>query len=195
MLRLVNLLIVVSLVLAGCGDGDLVSGLSGDQTAEAVKLVDEANRTDLRAIKRLYKKNERIVQDIAIAMKDDDVIKVRQLAKQASSAINEGLDHGEKAIRKIQQARELEINPNFKKYLQLKEDSLRKLVEAFELRQELAQALSKDFVITDKDKILLLKAEMMKREQEFHKIIKEGQDLSSEANQLAKDLAIEDSEM
>jgi hypothetical protein len=191
--KLLYILIFVILLFAvSCGEkGEVLPDLSRDDTQEAVKLVDEANK-ELKQIKVLYKANDGKVEDIKIAMKEQDVIKVRQLAKEAVTAIDEGIALGNSAIEKINEARNLEINENFDEYLTLKEESLRKLVEAFESRRELAKSLSEEFITTDPERINKVKAELMEKEKKFNEIIKEGQEKSREANQLAKDLLQKD---
>jgi hypothetical protein len=191
--KLLYFLIFLLLFFAiSCGEkGEVLPDLSRDDTDEAVKLVDKANK-ELKEIKKLYKANDGKVEDIKIAMKEQDVIKVRQLAKDAVTAIDEGIALGNSAIEKIDEARNLEINENFDKYLTLKEESLRKLVEAFESRRELAKSLSEEFITTDPERIAKVKAELMEKEKKFNEIIKEGQEKSREANQLAKDLLQKD---
>lgn len=185
--RLALFLFVCAALSCGDQNGGL-SDIAGDDTDQAVKLVVEANK-DLREIKKLYKENDGKVEDIKIAMKELKVIEVRKLAREAGEAIDKGIRLGDRAIGKIEEATRLDINENFEKYLRLKEQSLRKLVEAFEIRRELATALGKEFILSDRQRIDELKAQLMEKEKEFHRVIKEGQDKSREANKLAKDLA------
>ena len=188
-IKFLYILIFLSLIFAiSCGEGDVLPDLTGDDTAEAVKLIDDANRNYLRKIKVLYKENEGKVEDIKIAMKEQDVIKVRKIAKEAVSAIDEGIRLGNVAVEKVEEAKDLDINEDFREYLSLKEESLRKLVSAFEIRRELANAFSQEFILSDPERINKAKAEMLEKEKKFHEIIKQGQEKSREANKLAKDI-------
>lgn len=175
------------LLVVSCGDGGVLPDVIGDDMKEAVELVKSANE-DLKQIKKLHNENEGKVNDIQIAMKSSKILEVRRLAKEAVSKINEGISIGNKAIKKLEEAQDLKINDNFQKYLRLKTESLKKLVEAFEFRRQLAKSLSEEFVMINPEKINELKADMMKKEKRFGELIKEGQDKSQEANQLAKDI-------
>ena len=187
------LLIFLAAISCG-GDVEVLPDVAGDDTDEAIKLVADANKNYLRQIKKLYKENEGKVEDIKIAMQKQDVLKVRKIAQEAVVAIDEGIELGNSAIEKIEEAQELDINDNFREYLSLKEESLRKLVEGFRIRRELAKSFSQEFILSDAEKISKARAAMIEKEKEFHKIIKEGQEKSREANALAKKLYQEDEE-
>ena len=140
--KTLKILLVFSLIFTfACKKSDDSSILDfTDDTDKAVKLIDSANK-DLKEIKKLYKANENRVEDLKIAMKNKNVEEAKKIANDAVYAINDGMALGIKAVEKIEKAKNLDINRDFREYLDLKEKSLRKLMEAFELRREIALAL------------------------------------------------------
>jgi hypothetical protein len=163
-----------------------------DDTDEAVKLIDSANE-DLQGIKRLYKANENRVEDLKIAMKEKKVEDAKKIADDAVYAINDGMALAIKAVDKIDKAKNLNINSDFKDYLELKEKSIQKLMEAFELRRQIALALKNGYDPENIKQRDLVLAEFKEKDEQFKKLEKEAQEASLKANQLAKDAAQDDS--
>lgn len=187
------LLFVFLLSVAACSrsEDSSIFALS-DDTNEAVKLVDSANQ-DLKDIKKLYKANENRVEDLKIAMKEKKVEEAKKIANDAVYAINDGMALGIKAVEKIEKAKNLNINNNFKDYLDLKEKSLRKLMEAFELRRQIALALRNGYDPENVEQRDVVMAEFKEKDEQFKKLEKEAQEASRKANQLAKDASQSDS--
>jgi hypothetical protein len=175
-----------------CKKGEDSSGFSlTDDTDEAKKLIESANE-DLLGIKKLYKANENRVEDLKIAMKDKKVEDAKKIADDAVYAINDGMALAIKAVDKIDKAKSLDVNSDFKDYLELKETSIRKLMEAFELRREIALALRNGYDPENIKQRDLVLAEFKEKDEKFKKLEKEAQDASRKANQLAKDAAQDD---
>lgn len=172
------------------GEDTSIFSLTND-TDEAVKLIESAN-LDLQGIKKLYKANENRVEDLKIAMKDKNVDEAKKIANDAVYAINDGMGLAIKAVEKIEKAKNLDINSDFKDYLDLKEKSIRKLMEAFELRREIALALKNGYDPENIKQRDLVLAEFKDKDEKFKKLEKEAQDASRKANQLAKDVAQDD---
>ncbi len=173
-------------------DGDeSVFSLTSDAD-EAVKLIDSAN-DDLKGIKKLYKANENRVEDLKLAMKDKNIEQAKKIADDAVYAINDGMALGIKAVDKIEKAKNLNVSDEYKEYLELKEDSLRKLMEAFELRRQIAIALRNGYDPENIKQRDLVLAEFKEKDEKFKKLEKEAQDASRKANKLAKDAAQDDS--
>lgn len=188
-----KILLVLSLILTfACNNGESTSVLNfTNDIDEAVKLIDSANE-DLQGIKKLYKANENRVEDLKIAMKEKNVEQAKKIADDAVYAINDGMALGIKAVEKIEKAKNLDINNDFKDYLELKETSLRKLMEAFELRREIALALRNGYDPENIKQRDLILAQFKEKDEKFKKLEKEAQDASRKANQLAKDAAQDD---
>jgi hypothetical protein len=157
-----------------------------NETPEAVALVNEAN-IKLKAVKVMYKNSQDKQIDLKTAMAEKDVEKVRQLSDDFVTQLNEGMNLGEEAIKKIEEAAEKKTNPKYQEYLSLKEQSLRKYLAAFEFRRKLAIRLRDVFTVS-KDKNLIEKAkdELKVMEENFQTNIDAAQKLSDEAKELAK---------
>lgn len=172
-----------------CASCKSSGGLLGpaDETAEAAKIVVEANK-DLTKIKVLYKDNEKKREELKAAMSSDDASAVKKIADDVVYIINDGADHGEKAIEKLQQAQDMEINADYKEYLRLKEEALKKHREAFENYRQAARSL-RDNYDPKNDKLReKVKLEFKERSENYQKITERARDYSNEANELAKDV-------
>jgi hypothetical protein len=158
----------------------------GNQQTEAVALVNEAN-IQLKAAKELYKKSQEQQLFLKTAMAEKDVEKVKKLADDFVTKLNEGMNLGEEAVKKIDEAASKQTNPKYQEYLGLKKQSLDKYLVAFEFRRKLAVRLQQVFTVS-KDKNLIEKAkdELKVMESNFQTNIDEAQRLSREANDLAK---------
>lgn len=191
--KTLKILLIISLAfIFACKKGEDSSLLDlTDDTDKAVDLVASANE-DLQGIKKLYKANENRVEDLKIAMKNKNVEEAKKIANDAVYAINDGVALGTKAVEKIEKARNLDINDTYKEYLELKETSLRKLMEAFELRRQIALSLRNGYNPEDTKQRDIISAEFKEKDEQFKKLEKEAQDASRKANQLAKDAAQDD---
>lgn len=157
-----------------------------DDTGDAAELVQQANE-DLNKIKILYKKNESQLEDLKAAMSGKDAETVRKITNDLVYVLNEGLDLGEKAVEKIGKAQQKNINPEFKEYLSLKEESLQKQLDAFENRRQAARLLRDSFGTTNPAAIEKAKAEFKEKEEKCVKMLEESNEINKKANQLAKD--------
>ncbi len=158
----------------------------GNQTSEAVALVNEAN-VKLKTVKTMYKASQEQQLDLKTAMAEKDVEKVKKLSDDFVTQLNEGMGLGEEAVKKIEEAAEKQTNPKYQEYLDLKKQSLLKYLEAFEFRRKLAIRLRNVFTVS-KDKSLIEKAkdELKVMEDNFQTNIDSAQELSRSANNLAK---------
>ena len=178
-------------LLSSCSKGDSnISDLLefSDDTTAAAQLVTEANE-DLNKIKVKYKENEAKREELKDAMKSNDSEKVKKIADDLVYIINDGMALGESAIEKIGKAQEMSINSDFKQYLQLKELSLQKQMDAFENYRQAARVLRDGYNPKDEKQRETIKAEFAKRDDNFHKIMDEAKDYSKKANDLAKESA------
>jgi hypothetical protein len=158
----------------------------GNQTSEAVALVNEAN-DKLKTVKKMYKDSQDQQLDLKTAIAEKDVEKVKKLSDDFVTQLNEGMNLGDDAIKKIEEASEKQTNAKYQEYLDLKEQSLRKYLVAFEFRRKFAIRLRDVFTVS-KDKKLIenAKDELKKMEENFQVNIDSAQDLSRQANELAK---------
>ena len=164
-----------------------------DETAEAAKIVAEAN-VELTKIKQLYRENEgdeekegKRVQ-LRKALEADDKEQVRKVTTEIIQLIDEGSDNGQNAVDKIQQARDMQINPDYQEYLRLKEEALKKQLEAFGKYRQAAQALRENYDPQNTDQRDKVKAVFEERSESYREIMEKARDHSSQANELYKEV-------
>ncbi len=184
------LFICAMAIFAGCTSSGKSGGLDilgpADETAAAGAIVQQANE-ELTKIKVLYKKNEGKREEIKKAMAADDANAVRKIADDVVYLINDGADFGKTAVEKIQQAQEMNVNDDYKEYLRLKEEALKRQLEAFDNYREAARVLRdnydpKNSALRDK-----VKAVFEERTENYKKIMEDARDFSNRANELAKE--------
>lgn len=183
------LLLIFSLAFCACSASeDSNDGISSyfDQTQEAANLVEEAN-VQLRQIKQLFQKNAGWLEELKTAMNNKDEKKVKEISNELVYQINDGTKLGEEAVDKIERASAMNVNEDFKSYLNLKADSLRKYVEAFEERRQLAILLRDRYDPKNVEQRDFVLEEFKRKEENFKRIIKEAQETSERANTLAKE--------
>lgn len=159
---------------------------TSDQTKEAVELIDSANK-DLKEIKDIYRENENGIQLLKDAMNEKDTEKVKKIADEMVDKINTGMNLGTEAVTKIEKVQDLNVNDTFKKYLRLKEETLKKQLQAFELRRQAGMKVRDAYGDKNKLKIDLAIAELREKEEEFKLLMADARNLSIEANQLYKE--------
>jgi vacuolar-type H+-ATPase subunit I/STV1 len=181
-----NLLVIFALVLGACSSTEEPGSSFFDQTQEAANLVGEAN-AQLRQIKQLFQKNAGWLEELKTAMNNKDEKKVKDISKELVYQINDGTKLGEEAIEKIERASQMNVNEDFKNYLSLKAQSLRKYADAFEERRNLARLLSERYDPKNAEQRDFVLEEFKRKEESFKRIIKEAQEVSERANELAKE--------
>lgn len=157
-----------------------------DETAEAAKIVTEANQ-DLTEIKKLYKKNEGKREELKTAMSADDAVAVKKIADDVVYIINDGADFGKSAIEKLERAQDMQINDDYKEYLRLKEEALKKQLAAFDNYRQAARSLRDNYDPKNTQMREKVKVEFKERSENYQKIMESARDLSNRANELAKD--------
>lgn len=178
--------LILAVTLAACGGKPNESIFSRDETAEAANFVDSANRK-LKLIKKRFKDNEPRYDDLKAALKSKDEAKVRAISNEFVDQISAGTQEGNEAIDLLKQARDMNVNADFRQYLDLKIASLEKYVEAFEQRRQAAQLLAEGYDPKDASKRDRVIAEFKQKEEKFNEIIEEGRQSSQDANDLAKE--------
>ena len=139
---------------------------------------------ELKQVKAIYKANQKRADELKLAMTGKDLAKTKSIADDLVIQINEGMSLAESAYKKIDDAEKLNINDTYKEYLGLKRDSLRKQIDAFELRRLLAKTLSEKYGVKDPGEVEKLQALFRDSQQKFQDLIDEGRDLSKQANDI-----------
>lgn len=167
------------------GDSFEILGPS-DETTDAGKVVQEAN-AELQKIKVLYKQNENKREEIKKALESNDAAEVKRITDDVVQIFNEGFDSGRIAVDKIAQAEDMNVNDDYKEYLRLKEEALRKQMEAFEEYRQAARTLRDNYDpknVANREKV---KADFTARSENYRKLMEKARDLSKQANEIAKD--------
>ena len=185
----IAVLMLPMLMTASCrrsgGGGIDILGPS-DETAEAVKLVASANE-DLTKIKVLYDANENKREELKKAMASNDTTTAKKIADDVVYLINDGAANGNSAVEKLQKAQEMQINDDYREYLRLKEESLKRELEAFENYRLAARLLRDSFDPKNAGAREKVKEEFKTRSENYRKIMEAARDYSNRANELAKD--------
>ena len=169
---------------SGVGPIDILG--STDDTAEAAKIVAEANQ-DLIKIKVLYEQNEGKREELKAAMEKNDTVAAKKIADDVVYLINDGVAFGNTAVEKLQKAQEMQINDDYREYLRLKEESLKLELEAFENYRMAARSLRDNYDPKNaamRDKV---KLEFKTRSDNYRTIMEKARDYSKRANELAKE--------
>ena len=157
-----------------------------DETAEAALIVDDANK-DLTKIKVLYQQNEGKREDLKAAMEKNDAETAKKIADEVLYLINDGTAYGKSAVEKIQKAQEMQINDDYREYLRLKEEALKRQLEAFENYRQAARILRDSYDPKDAKMREKVKEEFKTRSDNYRKLMEDARDYSSRANELAKE--------
>ena len=191
MKKILATITLLILAFAACRKSDSSSSndfslLHPDQKDEAAKIVDSANQ-ELKKVKVIYKANQNKVDEIKAAIQGKDVEKVKTISNDLVAQINDGIETANDAVKKIQDAEDMDINDTYKNYFSLKRRALEKQIQAFELRRQVAFLLNKNFGSKDPAQIDKVQAEFRNKEDECQKLMDDAKDLSEEANQVYKD--------
>lgn len=181
--------VLSAFIFCGCvttgRDGFEIFGPS-DETSEAAKIVVEANR-ELTRIKVLYRDNEGKRLELKTALEANNAAEVKRISEDVVQIINEGMNLGTSAIDKVEQAREMRINDDYKEYLRLKSEALKKQLEAFENYRQAARSLRDNYDPKNSQLREKVKVEFDQRSENYRTIMEKARDLSSQANELYKD--------
>ncbi len=186
----ISLVALVWLCLFACKKNDTSEGFDtlifSDDTSDAAALVSQANE-DLNKIKVMYKKNEVQREELIAAMSEKDTENVKKITDDLVYIINDGIALGEGAVEKISKAQQMNIDADFKEYLSLKEESLRKQLDAFESRRQAVRLLRDSFGTNDPAMVEKAKLGLKEKEEYFMKTMETSKAISKKANELAKE--------
>src|SRR5215218_5221792 len=157
-----------------------------DETGDAAKLVAEANQ-DLTKIKVLYKENEGKREELKKALEANEADNVKKIADDVVYIINDGAGFAKTAVDKLDEAQELNANEDYKEYMRLKEESLKKELEAFENYRQAAISLRNNYDPKNAQLRDKVKEEFKTRTENYQKLMEKARDFSNQANELAKE--------
>ncbi len=182
--------LVACILISSCKNDSAKSDILNfsDDTTNAAQLVSDANG-ELNKIKIIYKDNEIKRENLKEAMKSNNVEDVKKISDELVYLINDGMRFGQNAIDKISSAKDMQINPDFKEYLRLKEESLQKQMDAFENYRQAAIFLRDGYDPKDEKQRENVKSKFVLFDENFHKTMETAQEYSKQANKLAKESA------
>ena len=157
-----------------------------DETGDAAKLVADANQ-DLTKIKVLYKENEGKREELKKALEANEADKVKKITDDVVYLIGDGTEFAKTAIGKLDEAQDLNANDDYKEYLRLKEESLKRELEAFENYRQAARSLRDNYDPKNVQQREKVKEEFKTRTENYQKLMEKARDFSNQANELAKE--------
>ncbi|MGB7068696.1 MAG: hypothetical protein WBD22_04320 [Pyrinomonadaceae bacterium] len=164
-----------------------------DETGAAGEVIKEANK-DLMEIKMLYKNNEGKREELKKALETDDAAAVKRISNEVIDLIDEGTGYGENAARKIRQAQDMEINEDYRDYLKLKEEALKRQFDAFANYKLAAESLRANYDPKNTQLRDKVKEEFKQRSENYRTIMEEAREYSTRANELRKDVITKERE-
>jgi hypothetical protein len=185
---LLTALLLLAVAFAVACKSSSTGGILGpvDETAEAGKLVEEAN-ADLKKIRVLYEQNEDKRPELKAALESNNEADVKRISAEVVQIINEGTNFGNSAIDKISEAQDMQINEQYKEYLRLKQEALKKQLEAFAQYHQAARVLRDNYDPKNAQNRDKVKTEFDTRSEKYRELMEKARDNSSEANELYKD--------
>lgn len=181
---LISLLLLASCKRSGPTGIDILG--PADETADAGAVVADANE-DLKKIKVLYDQNIDKREELKKALTDNNAEKVKKISDDIVYLINDGTNSGNSAIDKLQKAQDMQVNDDYREYLRLKEESIKKELEAFENYRQAARSLRDNYDPKNEALRDKVKEEFKTRSDNYQKIMETARDDSSKANDIAKD--------
>lgn len=184
--RLCMLTIIGVGVLTSCsrsGTGGILGPI--DETAAAGDIVADANQ-DLTKIKVMYEQNENKREELKAAMEANDTEKTKKIADDVVFLIADGVAFAESAVEKLQKAQTMQINDDYREYLQLKEQSLKMEIEAFDNYRQAAKLLRENYDPKNTVQREKVKVEFKTRSDNYQRKMEEAREYSKRANAVAK---------
>lgn len=175
-------LVVLAALALACS---ALKNLGSNSQTEANKLVQDANN-ELKEIDRIADDNEAKVDALTKADDAGKSAEVKSILDDLIKAIDDGLKHGDIAASKLEQASKLNVDANYKEYLSLNSQSLRKKIEAFKERREAAKIERDNYDNPDKTALKKATDDFKKKNANYKKLLGEAKDLSRKADDIAR---------
>jgi hypothetical protein len=161
-----------------------------DETQKAGELIKSANE-DLQKIKVLYEENESMRRELKQALETDNADQVRDISERIVKLISDGTVIANRALGKIDEALNMNINETYRKYLELKKDGLNRQREAFENYRIAAESLKNNYDPRNEEKRNKVKTEFKNRTEKYTADMEKARSASYRANELWQESAQE----
>lgn len=180
---LTALLLLVSLTVASC---QALRRLGGGGDTDQANQLNRSAGEDIREIEKIVLENKNKESAISRALNAGEWDAARRMMDESVKAIDLGLEKGQSAAAKFEQAARLDLDPIIKEYLSLRAQSVNRAIEAFkELRRGIITFRdatgSKDKAATEK-----AKNEIQLASEKFDKLINEAEKLELQADDIAR---------
>jgi uncharacterized protein YehS (DUF1456 family) len=182
------LLVFLSICLTACNTKKAETDDSGsffdDDTDRAIEYVQEANR-NLQSIKALYNVNNPKKDELKTALKNNEIEKVKKIADELTVVMVDGYVFAKNAKEKLDEAKSLSgINETFRRYLELKSESLDLQIKAFDYWRDTAKLFRDEFNPENEKQMEAAKAKFIENEKKFGEYQAEAQKRNDEADKI-----------
>ncbi len=177
------ILILLAVLLACKSASDYSPFGPPDETQKAGDVIASANE-DLQKIKLLYEENESMRRELKQALETNNAEQVRDIAERVVKLIADGTVIANKALSKIDDALDMNINDTYREYLKLKKDSLQRQREAFENYRVAAESLKTNYDPRNEEKRNTVKNEFKERTERYTADMERARSLSYQANEI-----------
>lgn len=154
-----------------------------DETQKAGETITSANE-DLQKIKVLYEENESMRRELKQALETNNAEQVRDVSERVIKLIADGTVMAKRALAKIDEALDMNINETYREYLDLKKQSLKRQLEAFENYRIAAESLKTNYDPQSEEKRSKVTAEFKDRTEKYTAEMERARSLSYQANEI-----------
>lgn len=177
------MLLLVAVVISCKSASDYSPFGPPDETQKAGEVISGANE-DLQKIKVLYEENESMRRELKQALETNNAEQVRDVSDRVIKLIADGTVIAKRALAKIDEALDMNINETYKEYLDLKKQSLKRQLEAFENYRVAAESLKTNYDPRDEEKKNKVKNEFKDRTEKYTADMEKARSLSYKANEI-----------
>lgn len=177
------ILLLIAVVISCKSASDYSPFGPPDETQKAGEVISAANE-DLQKIKVLYEENESMRRELKQALETNNAEQVRDISDRVIKLIADGTVIAKRALSKIDEAREMNINETYREYLDLKKNSLKRQLEAFENYRVAAESLKTNYDPRDEAKRNTVRNEFKDRTEKYTADMERARSLSYQANEL-----------
>jgi hypothetical protein len=180
------ILILLAVILSCKSASDYSPFGPPDETQKAGEVISSANE-DLQKIKVLYEENESMRRELRQALETNNPDQVRDVSDRVIKLIADGTVIAKRALSKIDEALDMNINDTYRNYLDLKKQSLKRQLEAFENYRIAAESLKANYDPRSEEKRSTVTKEFKDRTEKYTADMERARSLSYQANEIWQD--------
>jgi hypothetical protein len=157
-----------------------------DDAVTAVNKLAAGANDDLNELDNIWDKQEKQVDKLKKADIEGDSVIIKSLLKELIEMLDEARQFGQSAVAKLEQAVKLNVNDEYKIYLRLKTQAVRKQLEALMERQDAARLMRYNYGGADKERESRIKDEFKKKSENYKRLLREAKELGHQADEIAR---------